>query len=79
MECDRRICISIILIFVGTSVTKNELVQNVSSASIRFDGLASKTFSKKTKLNNHMRYLDVIETYSNCTGLEVISMICPFF
>lgn len=75
MECHRRFFIGIVLIFVSAPVVRNELVQNVSSAVIRLDGMSANTLTKKTKLNSQLRYLDVIETYSNCSGLEVISMI----
>lgn len=78
LKITRQLILILSVLRYSASFVRNELMPNVSSASIRFDaihldGLAAKTLSKKTKPNNQIRYLDVIETYNNCSGLEVIT------
>lgn len=73
MECNRLMFISIVLIFVCMKITFSELVQkNVSSASIQLlDDWNSKELPTKL-IKTQQKSLDVLKTYTNCSGFEVI-------
>lgn len=73
MACDRGIFISaIVLICVSASITFASVIdvqQNLSAASIRFDGALRDL--PKVPINWQPRSLEVLKTYNTCSGLEV--------
>ncbi|XP_031631586.1 probable G-protein coupled receptor Mth-like 14 [Contarinia nasturtii] len=72
MECNRQIFVSFVLILVTDVVTSSdsgELVKNVSSAAIRFDGIP-----KNIANNDHWRSLATVdENTTDCAGLQILS------
>lgn len=73
MACNRGLFISVTVFICASAsnipTTAIDVQQNVSAASIRFDG-ALRDLPKKP-VNWQPRSLDILKTYNNCSGFEV--------